>query len=296
MSTRQSFFELYEKKKRPLILDGAIGSLLQSKLKSKHTSLWSSELNVTNSQEITELHRSYIDAGADIITTNTFRTNPYAVKTSRKNYEIKKLVEDSVSIAISARDSRDILIAGSNAPAEDCYQKERNVSLSELKENHEQHIETLWNGGVDLILNETMSHKDEIEIVSKYCNERSIPYITSLYLTDDLQLLSGESFYEIITFVTEYSPIAIGVNCISPSLFNRIELDRLVSLNFGFYLNCGSGNVNDRDITCGISADDYLDEVKSHLKYDPVFVGSCCGSNPDHTRAIKEYFDEFYSD
>ena len=78
-------------------------------------------------------------------------------------------VKKSVEIAVELKKEFNVLIAGSNAPAEDCYQKERLVSEEALIENHKNHIEWLYSSGCDFILNETQSHLDEIDIISRFC-------------------------------------------------------------------------------------------------------------------------------
>src|ERR1017187_7612228 len=72
-------FSIARRMKRPLILDGAMGSLLQQHGVPRDESLWMSLANITHPEIVTELHRQYIEAGSDIITTNTFRTNPVAI-------------------------------------------------------------------------------------------------------------------------------------------------------------------------------------------------------------------------
>lgn len=147
---------------RPLLLDGAIGTYLLQKNLNPDPNLWQSIHNIKHPKIVKSVYEEYIDAGTDIITTNTFRTNPAAVKNFNPgitNYEFVKL---SVDIAIQAKRNLNIIIAGSNAPAEDCYQRHRTLTLLDLEYNHKKHIEMLWNSGVDFILNETFSHWDEI--------------------------------------------------------------------------------------------------------------------------------------
>src|SRR5690606_37986424 len=101
-------------------------------------------------------------------------------------------VRKSVTIAIEARDNLPVLIAGSNAPAEDCYQAERTLSKKDITYNHHKHIDLLMNAGCDFVLNETQSHIDEILIICKYCRKENIPFVISLFFNDELKLLSGE--------------------------------------------------------------------------------------------------------
>ncbi len=296
MFERLSIDACYENKKRPLILDGAIGSYLQETSTFEATSMWSSLLNISQKQKVITLHKEYIEAGADIITTNTFRTNPTAYKNVQIDLSNQEIVRHSVNLAHEARGSRKVIIAGSNAPAEDCYQIERTLSIEELFDNHKKHIQYLWDAGADIILNETFSHFDEIEIVSQLCSRKNIPYITSIYFTDELKILSGEDIYDVINYLKGFNPAAIALNCISTQTFSNIEIKKLSGIKWGFYLNCGSGKVTDHNIKCGIKPEYYSEFVKKYLFENPLFIGSCCGSNPTHTKALKDLFDEIYRD
>ncbi|MBI3122854.1 MAG: homocysteine S-methyltransferase family protein [Ignavibacteriales bacterium] len=279
---------------RPLILDGAFGSVLQQRGFSADKDLWFSYLSISEPQAVLQLHKEYVDAGADIITTNTFRTNPSAKKKSNLAITNSEFVKRSVTLAIQAKGETDIIIAGSNAPAEDCYQKERTISLFDLEYNHKKHIELLYESGCDIIWNETHSHLDEIEIICKFCSENSIPYSINIYFDESLKLLSGEHIDEAIRLIENFPPQAIGFNCIKPIDFEDL-LDKIqMPVNFGFYLNCGSGAVTAQHISCGVSPESYVGYIKEFARFNPTFVGSCCGSNPAHTKAIKEYFDEAY--
>jgi len=279
---------------RPLILDGANGSLLKQVTKFEDNILWSSIINIKNPEKVIALHKEYIDSGADIITTNTFRTNPTVYKQSNINFSNEEFVLRSVQLAIEACDKKEIIIAGSNAPAEDCYQTKRTIPKYELEYNHKKHIELLWESGVDVIWNETQSHLDEIEIISKFCSSNSIPFVMNFFFTSEFNLLSGEPLTKAINMVEDYSPLCIGFNCIKPELFIKYSENNVLPKSWGLYLNCGAGNVEDKNISCGIEPKDYIELIKPFLESNPLFVGTCCGSNPNHTKAIKEYFNEVY--
>ena len=279
---------------RPLTLDGANGSLLKQVTKFKDNILWSSIINITNPEKVIALHKEYVDSDADIITTNTFRTNPTVYKQSNINFSNEEFVLRSVQLAIEACDEKEIIIAGSNAPAEDCYQTERIITKYDLEYNHKKHIELLWESGVDVIWNETQSHLDEIEIISKFCSSNSIPFVMNFFFTSGFNLLSGEPLTEAINMVEDYSPVGIGFNCVKPELFIKYSENNVLPKSWGLYLNCGAGSVEDKNILCGIEPKDYIEMIKPFLGSNPLFVGSCCGSNPNHTKAIKEYFNEVY--
>lgn len=271
-----------------------MGSILQETADYKNNPLWASEFNILNKELVINLHKKYISAGADIITTNTFRTNPIAAKASNLTIDYKAFIRKSVELAKIASESSNVLIAGSNAPAEDCYQKNRTLSQKELTYNHKKHIAILYESGVDLIINETISHLDEIKIIINYCDTNNIPFILSLFVDQDLRILSGELLDETIEFIYQFNPLAITVNCISLDVYKAI-VDKEILVD-GFYLNCGAGNFDDKHITCGINPDTYLQRIKHLLTENIKIIGTCCGSSPEHTKKLREYIDELYRD
>lgn len=291
---RINIIEKYSELNRPLILDGAMGSLLLEKGITNHPILWTALANIEKSEIVKNIHIDYIDAGAEIITTNTFRTNPYSIKKSNLNISAAEFVKTAINNALDAINDNEVIIAGSNAPAEDCYQKERTISFNELESNHKIHIELLWESTVDIIWNETQSHRDEIEIICKYCYENKIPYVVNLFFDKNLKILSGEDLIEIIELISSWDPIAIGFNCIKPETFYKYIEKYSLPLRWGFYFNCGAGNYTDETITCGISPNSYIEYIKPLLEYKPLFIGTCCGSSPLHTKSVKEFFNALY--
>ncbi|MCH8326348.1 MAG: homocysteine S-methyltransferase family protein [Bacteroidetes bacterium] len=282
-------FKEAKKNGRPLILDGAMGSLLQQYNVPVDSHIWMSKANIDYPEIIKDIYHQYIEAGADIITTNTFRTNPVAVNNSDLNSE--ELVKQALSIAQNSVQNTKVIIAGSNPPAEDCYQIERTLNKDEIEKNHKEHIDLLLKYGSDFILNETQSHLDEIEIICKYCYSNQIQYVLSLFVNDELKILSGEDIKDVIDFIHNYNPLAIGFNCTTISTF--LDIYKNIELNFswGLYLNCGDGSFSDVNIKCGVSPTEYAQVVKNILDKTPLFVGACCGSSPEHIKKLKVILD-----
>jgi len=286
-----NIFSKARKAERPLILDGAMGSLLQQKGFESVGASWMTKINEINPKKIIEIHKEYIVAGADIITTNTFRTNPNAFDESEvKN--ISEYVKTAVKLARDSIGISSVVMAGSNPPAEDCYQSERLINNKILELNHHNHIDLLINNGVEFILNETFSHLDEIIIVCNYCSSENIPYIISLYLNDEIRLLSGETLEDSLDLIKEHNPLAIGLNCISPEHFEKAFENMDPNYNWGFYLNCGFDEHHVNEIKCRVSPQTYGEIVERYLEYQPSFIGACCGSSPEHIKAIKRILDE----
>lgn len=280
----------------PLLLDGALGTLLQQRNFNADKNLWYSGFNISNPQIIRKIHEEYISVGADIITTNTFRTNPIAKRKSNIGITNSAFVKASVELALEARllSNSNVIVAGSNAPAEDCYQKEITISRFDLEYNHKKHIELLYESGCDIVWNETHSHMDEIEIICKFCFENSIPYSMNLYFDESFKILSGERVCDVVQLIKDYSPQSIGFNCVNVELLEIYLAYFLPPTNFGFYANCGIGNVCDSVIRKTHSPIEHLELIKNNFNNSLLFVGSCCGSTPKHTEVLKEYIDALY--
>jgi methionine synthase I (cobalamin-dependent) len=268
-----------------------MGSLLEKSGANVDDHLWMSLINLDKPEMVLNAHKQYVNAGADIITTNTFRTNPVAINRYGKSINIQNLVKAGVNLALEAACGLPVFIAGSNPPAEDSYQGDRKVSTNELKANHYIHIDLLMENGCHLILNETQSHFDEIKIICSYCSKNNIPYVLSVFFNKDYKLYSGENISEVLKYIADYSPLALGINCVKPETFLKY-FDRLkTDNNWGFYLNCGKGEFTEGNIKQGITPEQYVNTIKKTLKKSPSFVGSCCGSTPEFTKKIKEYLD-----
>jgi homocysteine S-methyltransferase len=293
------------KASKPLILDGAIGSMLQKKGIPSLPSIWTTKVLLDAPNVLLDLHREYIQAGSDIITTHTFRTNPAALDDTP--FSSDNLVSTAVAIAKEASADSKTIIAGSNPPAEDCYQNIRTLSQNKLEYNHAKHIDLLYSNGVDFILNETQSHYDEIKIILQRCFKDAVPAVISLYITPEYKILSGEKFGEILPLLQDYAPVAISFNCISADVFNafleqeiyhapsagyfgivsppeKIKVSVMLKkyFNWGFYLNCGKGNKTESKISDSIEPSRFADSLEKPISFSPSFIGACCGSTPDH--------------
>ena len=277
---------------KPLLLDGSVGSYLQSRYDIPQNPLWASLYNFTHPDIVRALHGEYVAAGVDILTTNTFRTNPLSLEQSDIDITVERAVRESVMLAKEAASDASVLIAGSNPPAEDCYRIHRTVSKESLIQNHHRHIDALVNSGVNFVLHETQSHFDEIAIICEYCHNNKIPYVVSLFVTDALTILSGEHISDVLTYISFFNPLAVSINCIKPHVFDMLLGREKLPKQWGVYLNCGSGNYTDANITCGIDPKAYAGIIKNYLSFNPVFVGGCCGTTPAHIKELRTLLDE----
>lgn len=279
----------------PLVLDGPIGTHLIELGEKFTTSLWSAETLLTNPNLIQKIHDDYIQAGADIITANTFRTNPYSISRSKINSESSTLVKIAVDIAktsIKSSHRNNLILAGSNAPADDCYSTFCSCSYDELLRNHSQHISSLMENNVDFILNETFGDKEEIEIVAKYCYENNIPYAVSVLIKNESETFHGQNLQDTLESISFNKPLFISLNCCRPEIiFKTVNLMKDFK-PFGVYPNLGSADsFNTNKLVRDFSKTSLADFTNFMIDSDASVIGVCCGGNSDDISIIRNLID-----
>ena len=204
------------------ILDGAMGSELIRRGLTLPLHIWSADANFSNPNMVEKIHREYIDAGANYITANTFRTTPWAYKkTGVKEPETtaKSSLSKAIELAKKAA-GNSVGVIGSIAPLEDCYLPDlfpgMDVAVTEFFKLGEWHLEA----GVDILLLETMNSISETEAALIGIQNWGLPIWVSFVLMDEDHLLSGDRLIDTLNLIKDY-PVDIV-------LFNCNPLDRTV--------------------------------------------------------------------
>ncbi len=209
-----------------LILDGATGTELQRNGVDVDLPLWSTAALLTNKGRsiLRRIHADYIAAGADIITANTFRTNIRALSKAGLESKTKSYTQTAVDEVRRAIDGenpeRNVFIAGTVAPVEDCYSPELVPADQELIAEHHRHIDYLYTAGVDILLIETMNTIREARIALEYAKQTGLPVFISFVCKDAEHLFSGEKLCDAVLSVTGLSPDMIMVNCATVEIIN----------------------------------------------------------------------------
>lgn len=274
------------------VLDGAIGSelILNGEILPPH--IWSAKINLSNPSLLYDIHKKYIEAGSDYITTNTFRTTTRAYKkTGLSNLEAEKKAKQSMDSAIkiakkAAGDS--IKVLGSIAPLEDCYSPDIFPGEKVAKNEYSTIATWLKSGGIDGFILETMNNITEtlscLEVIKNY----NLPTWVSFNLSDPFHITSGESLLIAIKRIYQYDVDCILLNC-NPVERTRDSLE-IISENcstWGIYPNLGIGEPSpDGIINNYYSDEDFLNLCKNAIDLGASIIGGCCGSSPHHIELI----------
>jgi len=169
------FNEQLHSTNKPLVLDGAMGTELARRGVDTSQEEWSAAALETAPDVVRQVHIDYIRAGADIITTNTFRTHARSLQSSAR---AREWTHKAVRLAQEAVGERSVYIAGSVAPLEDCYSPHLTPPVSYCLREHRELIHNLE--GVDLLLIETMNTVHEAAAAAQNAHAAGIPFVVSL--------------------------------------------------------------------------------------------------------------------
>ncbi len=279
----------------PLILDGATGTELETRGVQLCAPLWSTRAILETPDLLRDLHRAYLEAGADLITTNTFRAHARNLHDAELNLPAREIVNRAVAIAIEARDqvNSPARIVGSVAPLEDCYRPDLAPDETTCAHEHERMIRHLLDAGVDHLLIETMGTLREASAAAQAA-ERLAPdrWSISLLMTHagpPGRLFSGEPAAPLRPHLV--TATAVGVNCI-PAPDVRMHLHwwrkqlpgdtRLLA-----YGNTGQRNADGSWRATRAEDPAWYASLTDHWREaGATIVGGCCGTTPETIRAV----------
>lgn len=289
-----------ELSKRILILDGAMGTMLQRKGLQGN----SESFNLTNPETIGEIHNEYIEAGADIITTNSFSANSISQSEYNLSDKAGQMAEAAARIARKAADEapRKIWVAGSVGPTSKSLSLAQNIndpifrpySFDGMAEAFEVQIRGLVKGGVDLLLLETcfdaLNTKAALYAIGHIPEASDIPIMISASMSDRSgRTLTGQTMEAFYRSVQHCSPLSFGLNCSlgAEEMIPLIaEVASFATCAVSCYPNAGLPNeMGEYDETPSQMAESVR---KMALAGSVNIVGGCCGTTPEHIKAVAE--------
>lgn len=278
---------------KTLLADGAMGTMLHARGIGFDQCF--DELNLTNPAVVAEIHREYIEAGAELIITNTFGANRYKLSKHGLQDDVVEINRAGVELAkrVVAASFKDVLIAGDVGPLGVRIAPYGRVKLEEAREAFAEQIQALAEAGADLIVIETMSDLYEIkEAITAAKENCSLPVVASVTFTRDDRTLLGDDPIKVARRISEAGADVIGVNCSGgPSQLLRIlKQMRQAEPNARFWVKPNAGwpeQVSGR-IMYPADADYFGDYALSFREAGAHIVGGCCGTTPQHIVAMKK--------
>jgi homocysteine S-methyltransferase len=280
--------------KKYLILDAALGTEIQKRGGNVSPPLWSARILMDNPSLLMDIHLDHLEAGADILTANTFRTQGYLLEKCHLQERAFSLTALALKQAQKARtrSGKKAWIFGSMAPLEDCYEPEKNPPWQKNFQAHRAHVRNLKAAGADALILETFSHPREIKAAFQAARESGLPVILSLTCLPEGRSLAGVPLKTLVPWVENEcgQPDFWGLNCMAPQDITSVhrKLKKITSRPTALWAQVGYHDGNSWKHSGLMNADAYAREAKKWLHDGARIIGSCCGTDARFTRALKE--------
>lgn len=308
--------------KRILVLDGGMGTLIQArKLQEADYGGYpgcNDYLVVSRPDVIAEIHAAYFEAGADIVSTDTFNANPVSLRDYNLQDQTCELNRVAAALArevadrYEQQDGQPRFVAGSVGPTNRSASMSpdvnnpgfRNITFDELAEGYAEQMRGLIAGGADLILIETvfdtLNCKAAIYALRTIVGDEQIPLMVSGTITDASgRVLSGQTVEAFYSSIEHGNLLSVGLNCAfgARQMMPYIErIGRVAKMAVSAHPNAGLPNVMGG---YDESAEQMASMVEEYLQHNLLnIVGGCCGTTPEHIRAlaglVKKYTPRTY--
>jgi 5-methyltetrahydrofolate--homocysteine methyltransferase len=285
------FHKLREEK--ILLLDGAFGTQLYEK---GHKDIEPLLMNVKSPSVVEDIYRSYISAGADIITTNTLTGNQYNLEQKLGNKYSDELVERAnvFGVLLASNSAKADLVAGSIgplgkivAPHDSMETDEYFISMKDAHSFFRNHIVSVKKGFVDFLLFETFLNLDDAYVAVMEAEKSSLPIALSFSYNPNFASLDD------ITQVFSDKVDILGLNCVE-GMDAAIDLAKYMKgktdLPLMIYPNAGIPDANGK---YSESAEYMASRLPKLLDQGVSIVGGCCGTTPEHIKLFREVIDDY---
>ena len=272
-------------KNNVLVADGAMGTILYS----EGLDTCPEAYNLTHPNKVERIHRSYIEAGADVIQTNTYGANFEKLKVFGLEHKVKEIHKAAVQIAKRAA-NKETFILGTVGGFRGI--KQEDLSLSTIQYHTDNQIDTLIEEGVDGLLFETYYDLDELtSVITATRQKYDIPIIAQLTASNTNYLVDGTEINDALKQLVECGANVVGLNCHHgphhmQRSFSHIELPEHAYLSC--YPNASLLDIENSEFKYSDNAKYFGDVAQELINEGVRLIGGCCGTTPEHISYIKE--------
>ncbi|WP_029422209.1 methionine synthase [Alicyclobacillus macrosporangiidus] len=294
---------------RILVLDGAMGTMIQQQNLTERDfggrayDGCNEYLCLTRPDVILSIHRAYLEAGADIIETNSFGGTPLVLAEYGLADRAREINRAAAALARQAADAFSTeawprFVAGSMGPTTKSLSVTGGATFDELVASYAEQARGLLEGGVDVLLVETAQDLLNVKAASLGIRQafadtgREVPILISGTIEPMGTTLAGQTIEALYLAVEHLQPLAVGLNCATGPEFMRDHvraLALLASCGVSCYPNAGlpdeEGHYHETPASFAAKLADFIDQGWLNI------VGGCCGTTPEHIRAVRQVVD-----
>ncbi|GAB7021995.1 homocysteine S-methyltransferase family protein [Salidesulfovibrio brasiliensis] len=285
-----------------ILLDGGTGRELEKQGASIDPPLWSANAFYSNPDIVKEVHKSFINAGASVITTNTYALTRYHLSNAEKQGDQVALLDMAYSQARQARaETHDgVRIAASIPPLSESYRADLVPDNTALEKEYELLIDRAIHNQADILLGETLSHAREARMIAKIAQKTTIPLWISFTVNESGNLRSGESLEETATELLDLGVKVLLANCSTmQNIHKSMSIYQALATAFDFQYGAYGNRYNEiredyklelksTELKEDLSPALYTDAARLWVEKGATIVGGCCGIGPDYIRHISQ--------
>ena len=285
--------------KELIYFDGGMGTLLQSRgLKpGELPEVW----NLEHADEVIDIHRQYFEAGSDIVLSNTFGAN--AIKFHDSEHSLKEIVKaaiDNVKKAakLGVHDGREVYAALDVGPTGKLLKPMGDLGFEEAYHAFKETVQYGEAAGADLIHIETMSDSYEVKAAVLAAKENTnLPVFATMIFDEKGKLLTGGDVPSVVAMLEGLRVDALGINCgMGPEQMMTIleELLRYTSVPIIVKPNAGLPKQRDGEVYYDVTPQQFAGQMEKIVDMGACVIGGCCGTTPDHIRAMTDRTSGMY--
>jgi len=289
------------KEKKRFFLDGAMGTQLI--WQGADAGKCNEKLNIDSPETVLEVHKAYFRAGSDTVLTNTFGANEIALQRHELDSKTEELNKAAAELARKAAGD-DKYVLGDIGPSGDFLEPLGSLIEQQLTEAFTRQAKALDEGGVDGFIIETMTDLEEVIAAIKAVRSVNTekPLLVSMAFDSgngDFRTMMGQDYASVIKEISAYNIDAVGFNCGKMSLEDYIELSRRyvqcvrdsnLDCKIMAELNAGIPELVDGKPVYKVSPEEFADAVAKVHDNGVDIIGGCCGTSPEHIKAMVEKF------
>ncbi len=267
-----------------IILDGAMGTMLQKAGVTQNQ--LPEEVNITNPEIVIDIHRQYIEAGCQIISTNTFGANAYKVGSSP--YTVEQLITAAVQNAKKAAAGTDTKIALDIGPIGKMLRPNGDLAFEEAYQIYKQMIECGVKNDVDLIFFETIADLLEMKAGILAAKENAnLPIFCSMTFEANQRTFAGVSVPAMAAVLEGLGADVIGFNCsLGPTEMLPLVQQLATCTNLPILVKANAGLPNLKTNEYDIDAQQFCDALAPHIQAGAGIIGGCCGTTPEYIQKL----------
>ena len=283
-----------------LIADGGTGTNMMARglPAGRPPDLW----NVDGQEHVTWLHESFIDAGTDIILTNTFGSNPCRLKLDKAEKQMHEINTAGAKLARATVDTvdRTVIVGGSVGPTGEMMEPFGSLTAEAAEAVFYEQMSALAEGGVDVIWIETIFAFDELAAAIRAGHRTGLPVVSTMTFDTASRTMMGDTPEKAVEFTHTFEPrlAAIGANCgAGPAMLidtvarlceSADDQDIIIAKG-----NCGIPQMSDGEIVYSGTNELMAEYARLARDCGAMIVGGCCGTTPERLKAIVDALDGY---